>query len=232
MTTRTPQAQPQISAGTAGVTRPWRGVSAADRVAERRRRLLDAGLELFGTNGVAAVSVAEVCAEAGLTKRYFYEGFQSIDALADAVVDDAVDRLSALVVPILLERGILDPRPAAFALAEAVLSDPRLVRLLVVETNSGTLVRHRERLIERAVETWLATIYPSAGEEAKVRLRFFAYAGFGALGELATAWIDGRLEVSLSRLVDWMFDLYARLVPAVVDAAAESDSEPPAPAHP
>lgn len=211
----TPERAPALG----GVTRPWRGVSAADRVAERRRRLVEAGLELIGTRGAAAVGVADVCTEAGLTKRYFYESFGSIDALIDAVVDDALDRLSGIVVPTLAASGPLDPRPAAFALAEAVLSDRRLVRLLVVETQSGPLVRYRVQLVDRAVETWLATLYPPRDEGAGVRRRFLAYACAGAVGELATAWIDGRLDIGLDQLVDWAFELYERLaLPAFMAA--------------
>ena len=59
----------------AALPRPYRGVSATDRRDQRRQRLIDAGLQLFGTRGIAAVGIVDVCAEAGLTKRYFYENF-------------------------------------------------------------------------------------------------------------------------------------------------------------
>src|SRR5512139_3717483 len=52
--------------------RHYGGVSAQERKAARRERLLDAGLQLFGTPGGDRVTVSAVCAEAGLTERYFY----------------------------------------------------------------------------------------------------------------------------------------------------------------
>src|SRR4029077_5184552 len=55
--------------------RAYGGVSAEDRIAARRAKLLDAGLELFGTRGYATTGVKDVCREAGLTDRYFYESF-------------------------------------------------------------------------------------------------------------------------------------------------------------
>ena len=89
--------------------RSYGGVSADDRLAERRRRLLDAGLELFGTNGIAATTIADVCAQAGLTKRYFYESFATIDELAGAVFGEVTDRLVQQVAPAIAAGGGVDP---------------------------------------------------------------------------------------------------------------------------
>ena len=59
-----------------GMTRGgWAGTTLADRRADRRRRLLDVGLDLLGSRGSAAVSVRSVCRTAQLTDRYFYESF-------------------------------------------------------------------------------------------------------------------------------------------------------------
>jgi len=62
------------------------GLSAGARVAARRDRLLAAGLELFGTQGYQCTAIDQVCAEAGLTKPYFYESFRSREELLGAVV--------------------------------------------------------------------------------------------------------------------------------------------------
>src|SRR3984957_8735819 len=88
-----------VSSSVAAVPRPYRGVSATDRRHQRRQRLIDAGLQLFGTRGIAAVGIVDVCAEAGLTKRYFYENFASIDALAEAVFEHVTGNLVAMVAP-------------------------------------------------------------------------------------------------------------------------------------
>jgi AcrR family transcriptional regulator len=178
-------------------------VPAEDRVAERRRRLLDAGLELFGTRGVAAVGVGDVCREAGLTKRYFYESFPSIDELVEAVIEDVLERLTEVVAPLINER---DVRPALVAVWEALLADARLVRLLIVETTSGSLTRYRDRLLTHAVETWLARVRPRSRD---ARIAAFAYAGAG--GELACAWLDGRIDLSLDELLDWLVRLYTMM---------------------
>ena len=64
----------------------YRGVSAADRIAGRRARLLDAALAVWADPETRTTMTA-VCAEAGLTERYFYESFSGLDELLTAVMD-------------------------------------------------------------------------------------------------------------------------------------------------
>jgi AcrR family transcriptional regulator len=77
--------------------RPYGGVSAPERVALRRAALLDAGLELFGTEGYARTRVKDLCRQAGLTDRYFYESFAGTDELFLAVFDRIIDELFVAV---------------------------------------------------------------------------------------------------------------------------------------
>ena len=51
------------------------------RTAERRERFLEAGLNIFGNEGFHAATVRKICKEAGLTDRYFYESYSSMEAL-------------------------------------------------------------------------------------------------------------------------------------------------------
>jgi AcrR family transcriptional regulator len=67
--------------------RRYGGKTGTERREERRQRLLDAGLELFGTQGFAAVTIEALCAEAGLNPRYFYEQFAAREELLGAVYE-------------------------------------------------------------------------------------------------------------------------------------------------
>src|SRR5438067_2419379 len=77
--------------------RSYGGVSAADRVAARREKLLDAALELYGTRGFISTGVKDLCREAGLTDRYFYESFRDSGELFAATYDRATGELLAAV---------------------------------------------------------------------------------------------------------------------------------------
>lgn len=78
--------------------RRYGGMTAAERSEERRRRLLDAGLELFGTRGYAATTIEALCAEARLNPRYFYAEVDSREALLRAVYDRHVEEVREAVL--------------------------------------------------------------------------------------------------------------------------------------
>ena len=61
--------------------RRYGGTSFEDRQAERRGRLILAAIAVFERVGRDGATVAAICAEAGLTARYFYESFPGRDAL-------------------------------------------------------------------------------------------------------------------------------------------------------
>ena len=69
-------------------SRRYRGQSPEERRELRRRRLLDTGLELFGTVGYQHTSVERLCSASGVTGRHFYEEFASREALLGAVYDE------------------------------------------------------------------------------------------------------------------------------------------------
>src|SRR5688500_17768138 len=89
-------------------TRIYGGVSAEDRRATRREQLLEAGLELLGTEGWAGTTMTGVCAKAGLTERYFYESFPDREALLLAVFD----RITAEAAETVLAAVASSPRDA------------------------------------------------------------------------------------------------------------------------
>src|SRR6476620_10173510 len=90
--------------------RAYGGISADERIAVRRAKLLDAGLELFGTRGFRATGVKDVCREAGVTDRYFYESFNDGRALFLAVFDRLTDELFRAVAEAVVAAG---PDPEA-----------------------------------------------------------------------------------------------------------------------
>jgi len=61
--------------------RRYSGQSFEDRHAERRQKLVKATAMVASRVGFEGTSVAAICAEAGLTARYFYESFPSREAI-------------------------------------------------------------------------------------------------------------------------------------------------------
>jgi AcrR family transcriptional regulator len=190
--------------------RPYRGVSAEQRVAERRERLLEAALEEFGTQGVLATGVKDVCRTAGLTDRYFYESFRDSGELFVAVFDRATGHLFEVVAAAL---SAAPPTPEAQARAvieayvRALADDPRLARVVFVEAPSAgsevehhmrTTLRRFARLIEVGARPHLPAEMP---EEA---LRFGAISLVGAIERLMIEWQDGELELPIEQIIDYL----------------------------
>lgn len=73
--------------------RTYGGVSAAERAALRRARFIEAGIAVFGSSGFRSATVRGVCSAAGLTDRYFYESFDSLEALLRASYEALMRRL-------------------------------------------------------------------------------------------------------------------------------------------
>jgi AcrR family transcriptional regulator len=195
----------------ADVSRPYGGVSATDRRHQRRQRLIDAGLQLFGTRGVAAVGIVDVCTEAGLTKRYFYENFASIDALAEAVFEHVTGNLVAVVAPAIEVGAGRDPRPALTVYIRALLNDPRVVRLLAVESQTGPLKKYRDGFPTRAVELWFAFATADEDMPPPQDMRLKAYGFVGAAQQIGMAWLDGHLPLTIDEVIDQLVDMFYRI---------------------
>ena len=199
------------SSAVAGVPRPYRGVSAADRRHQRREQLIEAGLQLFGTRGIAAVGIVDVCAEAGLTKRYFYENFASIDALAEAVFEHVTGNLVGVVAPAIEVGAGRDPRPALTVYARALLSDSRVVRLLAVESQTGPLKKYRDGFPTRAVELWFAFAAADDALPPPQDMRLKAYGFIGAAQQIGMAWLDGHLPLTIDEVINQLVDMFYRI---------------------
>jgi AcrR family transcriptional regulator len=123
---------------TARPGRVYGGQSAAGRDAERRERLLTAGLEAFGTNGFQGTTIEQLCTAAGVATRSFYDLFASREALLIALHDDInASALDAIVQALSeVDSDDLHARAAAAfsAYLDVITTDPRWVRITLRET--------------------------------------------------------------------------------------------------
>lgn len=83
-----------MTQGPSKTGRRYSGLDADQRTRQRRDAILAAALELFGTNGYAATSVKQICREAALTERYFYESFTDRHACLVALYSDLAQEMS------------------------------------------------------------------------------------------------------------------------------------------
>lgn len=78
--------------------RPYAGEAPEQRIARRRAAFIAAGRTLFSSLGYRKTTVRALCAEAGLTDRYFYESFASVEDLLVAVYEELMDAMQGRIL--------------------------------------------------------------------------------------------------------------------------------------
>ncbi len=186
----------------------YRGVSATERKVARRVGLLDATLEVWGRDGGLPLTMTRVCAEAGLTERYFYESFASLGEAQIAVMERIADEIAERTVEAL---GTTDGGPtervraALGAFVQILTDDPRKGRVAIVESASSDTLRPRRsallrQFVELAAREARALYGPQAWSEAEGRLAATMF--IGGVAELVTTWLEGALEASPDDIVE------------------------------
>lgn len=117
--------------------RRYGGVLPEERQRQRRDKLIEGGIEVFGTKGFHGTTVREVCLAAHLTERYFYESFKSLSALFIAVYGHLREQLMAKTLLALRQANptpleLLDPGLRTFL--EFIRDDPRRGRIMLVDS--------------------------------------------------------------------------------------------------
>jgi AcrR family transcriptional regulator len=135
------------------VARRYAQQTADQRRAERRARLVEAAVAAFGTRGYFATSIEQLCSDAGISTRNFYDEFASREALLAALHDMLNERAMAAVVDALADVEGLEDRAVAGVRAyfEVMTEDPRWARIAVVESVgvSPAMEAHRNQALAR-----------------------------------------------------------------------------------
>jgi AcrR family transcriptional regulator len=185
----------------------YKGVTAEARAAERRTRLLAATLEVWADPGRRTTMTA-ICAEAGLTERYFYESFTNLDEALRAVLDGVADEIETTTLAAADAAGN-DPEARTRATMDGfvrlIADDPRKARVAIVEAGAMPTLRHRRtellrhfaHLTAESAKEWLELPDRSETERELAGLLFI-----GGMAELITAWLDGAVRAEPADLVE------------------------------
>lgn len=184
--------------------RPYGGVQARDRVAERRRRLLDAGLELLGgSDSPPDLTVRAVCGEAGITARYFYESFTDKDALVAAVFDRVIADIAATTQAAVAAAPRDEQNRAGIAnLVHTVADDARVGRLLFNPRLTNAVLA-RKRAEAGGVFALLSGEHATSTYELPDDewTKSAAYFIVGGVAQTISAWVSGDVALSQTQLV-------------------------------
>lgn len=201
------------------------GLAAEERREVRRQQLLDAALELLGTDGWQAATVRAICARARLTPRYFYESFPDREALLLAVFDQVAAEAAGVILAAVGAAPAdarAKARAAIGAFVELIGEDRRKARVLFIEAMGSEVLTRRRfetlRLFAGLVAGQGREFYGlAAGHEDLVQMSSLMLVG--GLAETLLAWLDGTLAVSREQLVADAADLFVATGEAAVALA-------------
>jgi AcrR family transcriptional regulator len=191
------------------LSRPYRGVAAGDRVANRREALIDAALVVFAAEGWGALSARRVCEEAGLTRRYFSESFDDVDALIGATFE----RISGEVAAALRGAVAAGDAPPAELVRRAVSAGldvlsrpPSKGRFLAAAQSPGSSIApYRARALDDLASIVEAVVSAGrAGVDVGPReSRITALAVVGAVLSIVDSWLGQEIDLSRDEVVSY-----------------------------
>jgi AcrR family transcriptional regulator len=205
----------------AGAGRPYAGKLPGDRRQERRQRLIEAGLELFGTRGFAATTIVELCRAASVAPAKFYEEFDGREAVLVAVAEEVGDAATAAVLAALRDTAPVfggdlrrSARAGLAAFCHSLLEDPRRARVFVLEVvgvSRQVEVRRRAVLDGFSSLVWNTfRIFISASERpATDRERIVANALVGGTNEAISAWLHEEEPPAVGELIESLAGMFA-----------------------
>lgn len=186
-------------------------MSPAERRADRRRRLLDAGLGQFGTSGYARTTIEGLCAGAAVTPRHFYDEFAGREALLVAVFEEIVEWVNDAVAAALAaapDEPVARARAGIGAFLHAMLDDPRRARVACVEiVGVSREVEARRRAVLHNFAA-LITAEVARLSEGNDDFRLASLALVGGINELVVEWVVGAERLPIDTLADEITRLF------------------------
>lgn len=198
--------------------RTYGGATADERRSQRRSALLTAALDIIGSHGLGKLTVSGLCTRAGLNERYYYESFDSRDAVLTALIDTVAEELAAAILEA-LRTAPADSRGRARAAIAAGLhlltDDPRKAEVALVAGMATPELRARTNATVRAFARLVAAqggdFYGVTDPTSDPLIDFRATYLVGGLVQTLTVWLRGDLAMTRDELVEHTTDVFVLL---------------------
>ena len=189
-----------MSSSESATERRYGGVAPDVRREQRRVRLVQAAVDLVGEEGVLGLTVGGVCQRAGLSKRYFYEGFDSLDSLVGVALRTVFDTVAAAIDAAGVDMSSSADELVDVAVRAALdaLDDPRASRLYLEAGSTPAGLAEKDRATQSFVDQMLALVVDEPADPDAQLLGHLVVAG---VTHVVTLWLRGELEVDRTHLV-------------------------------
>ena len=184
--------------------RNFRGLSLEQRQHERRAKLIEAGLQVYGTQGFFSVTVRDVCAEAKLTERYFYESFKNSEQLFKAIYMQLIEQQQQVVMSAVMQAAGQPHaqmiRAGLTVFLRGLQEDPRMARILFVDAVlvselHGTTILDAVSRFDRMIQGFMLLMLPDAHRQG-VQLSLVSTGLNGYVTHIVIRWVMGGFKES------------------------------------
>jgi AcrR family transcriptional regulator len=168
---------------------------------DKRRKLLDAAVRIFARKGYHAARVGDIAEEAGVAYGLLYHYFSSKEEVLRSVFRETWQALIATIESVgeSDDPARVQLRKVAEILLRSWKRDPDLVRVLVLEvTRSQLLAGEMDEITASfaAIQAIVERGQADGSIRGDLDARLASYVFYGAVEELLTGWVLGRLPDS------------------------------------
>ncbi|WP_326636546.1 TetR/AcrR family transcriptional regulator [Streptosporangium sp. NBC_01755] len=198
--------------------RPYRGMSAEERLAERRERLISAAYILYSDIGFPETTIERLCAAARISNRAFYECFSGRNELMRAVHDRCVhETLQSVAKSIEQATDTLTTRVEAgiSGYINFVTEDRRRARIMHLEVRrAGDCLVSSRQLAVTAFTDMIELNVADLPEAVKANRHLLALGMIGAIQELLIEWVLADDPPSTESMISTAVHFFYRLFTA------------------
>ena len=200
--------------------RQFKGMSLSERKLARKEKLIEAGIEAYGNHGFFSVTVKDICNEAKLTERYFYESFKKSEDLFQTIFLQLIEQLQQTVM-----NGVMQAAPepknmihsGLTAIFTMLKNDPRVARIiyvdamLVQELHNQATIHETMGRFDRLIHSFVMLMLPQI-DRSEQEISLVATGLNGYVTQIAVRWVMGGFKQSLEEIVSACETVFISLI--------------------
>lgn len=191
--------------------RSYQGASAAARMQGRRQKLLDVAFAAMCAEEWKHMSINQLCREAELNKRYFYESFATLEDIAAAVIEELSSKVIYIAFTALAEGNqhklpnLQLAQKVMRAVCEYLMDDPRRARVLFGEISENPVAKTNRRRIINTLASVVSNyghVHYEAGDQTDPIASVVSSLLVGGTIEAILNWLDGNIAMSRDQFIE------------------------------
>lgn len=213
--------------------RQFKGLSLTERKQARREKLIEAGIAMYGTQGFFSVTVKDVCNEAKLTERYFYESFKKSENLFQTIFLQLIDQLQQNVMQAIVQASA-DPKKmiesGLTALLTTLKNDPRMARIiyidamLVQELHNQATIHETMARFDQMIQAFVMLSMPHI-KKTEDEISLVASGLNGYVTQIAIRWVMSGFKQSMEQVLSSCSIVFLSLLDTFSTDTEENNSE-------